>query len=101
MDDFAAFARLLDTLRPWLNHLVIVGGWAHRLYRFDRLARPPAYRPLTTKDADLAFATNAPLTGDIGATLKAAGFNQEFLGDDIPHITVVTTDRLNRESAEV
>lgn len=87
MDDLAAFARLLDALRPWLDDLVIVGGSAHRLYRFDRLARPPAYRPVTTKDADLAFAPNAPLTGDIGAALKAAGFNQEFSGDDVPPAT--------------
>ena len=87
MDDFGAFARLLNALRPWLDHLVIVGGWAHRLYRFDRLARPPAYRPLTTKDADVAFAPNAPLTGDIAAALKAAGFDQEFSGDDIPPVT--------------
>jgi hypothetical protein len=87
MDDFAAFARLLDALRPWLDHLVTVGGWAHRLYRFDRLARPPGHRVLTTKDADFAFASNAPLTGDIGAALKAAGFDQEFSGDDIPPVT--------------
>lgn len=87
MDDFAAFARLLDALGPWLNHLVIVGGWAHRLYRFDRLAHAPAYRPLTTKDADVAFAPNAPLAGDIGAALKAAGFAREFSGDDIPPVT--------------
>lgn len=87
MDDFAAFARLLDALSPWLNHLVIVGGWAHRLYRFDRLAQPPAYRPLTTKDADLAFAPNAPLTGDIGAALLAAGFDQELSGEHIPPVT--------------
>lgn len=87
MDDFAAFARLLDALRPWLNDLVIVGGWAHRLYRFDRLARPPAYRPLATKDADLAFASNAPLTGDIGAALKAAGFDRKFSGEHIPPVT--------------
>jgi hypothetical protein len=93
VDDFVAFARLLDGVSPWLNHLVIVGGWAHRLHRFDRLARPPGYRPLTTKDADLAFAPNAPLTGDIGAALKAAGFDQEFSGDDIPPVTAYTLAR--------
>ena len=26
MDDTAAFARLIRALRPWLGHLVIVGG---------------------------------------------------------------------------
>jgi Nucleotidyltransferase len=87
VDDFAPFARLLEALRPWLDHLVIVGGWAHRLYRFDRLAHSPEYRPLTTKDADLAFAPNAPLAGDIAAALKAAGFDQEFSGDDAPPVT--------------
>ena len=87
MDEVIAFARLLDALSPWLDDFVIVGGWAHRLYRFDRLARPPAYRPVTTKDADLAFAPNASLTGDIAAALKAAGFNREFSGDDIPPVT--------------
>jgi hypothetical protein len=39
-----------------------------------------------TRDADLAFATTAPLEGDIKAALKAADFNQELSGDDIPPI---------------
>jgi hypothetical protein len=30
MEDAASFARLIDALRPWLGHFVIVGGWAHR-----------------------------------------------------------------------
>ena len=41
MDDFNAFGRLLDALRPWLGHVVIVGGWAHRLHRFHPLSHPP------------------------------------------------------------
>lgn len=87
MDDFVAFRKLLDAVHPWLDDLVIVGGWAHRLYRFDRLASPPSYRPVTTTDADLAFAADASLTGDIAAALKAAGFVQEFSGDAIPPVT--------------
>lgn len=87
MDDFAAFARLLDALRPWLEHLVVVGGWAHRLYTFGPLAGPTAHRPVTTKDADLVFAPYAPLAGDIGSALESAGFHQEFSGDDIPPVT--------------
>src|ERR1700679_4262782 len=27
------FARLVDALEPWLDQVVIIGGWAHRLYR--------------------------------------------------------------------
>lgn len=66
MDDLAPIARLVDALRPWLNHLVIVGGWAHRLHRFHPWASPPAYRPLRTQDADVAFSSTAPLVGDTG-----------------------------------
>lgn len=87
MDDFAAIARLLDALRPWLGHLVIVGGWAHRLHRFHPLAHTPAYAALRTRDADLAFPTAAPLTGDIAAALKAADFHEDFSGEHTPPIT--------------
>ncbi len=87
MDDFADIARLVGALRPWLAHLVIVGGWAHRLHRFHRLANPPAYQPLRTRDADLAFSLRAPLEGDIGAALEAAGFSAELSGENTPPVT--------------
>jgi hypothetical protein len=86
-DEFADIARLIDALRPWLAHLVIVGGWAHRLHRFHPLANPPAYQPLRTRDADVAFSLKAPLEGDIGAALEAAGFRQDFLGEHTPPVT--------------
>lgn len=87
MDDFAAFARLLDALRPWLGHVVIIGGWAHRLHRFHPLSHPPTYAPLRTRDADVAFSGSAPLTGDIAAAMKTAGFQKEFSGEHTPPIT--------------
>lgn len=87
MDDFAALARLLDALRPWLGHLVIIGGWAHRLHRFHRLSHPPAYAPLSTRDADVAFSLSAPLTGDMAAAMKTAGFQEEFSGEHTPPIS--------------
>jgi hypothetical protein len=86
-DEFADIARLIDALRPWLSHLVIVGGWAHRLHRFHPLANPPAYQPLRTRDADVAFSLTAPLEGDIGAALEAADFRQELSGEHTPPIT--------------
>jgi len=86
-DEFADIARLIDALRPWLAHLVIVGGWAHRLHRFHPLADPPAYQPLRTRDADVAFSLTAPLEGDIGAALEAADFKQDLLGEHTPPIT--------------
>jgi hypothetical protein len=30
--DLEHFSRLIDTLAPWLEEVVVVGGWAHRLY---------------------------------------------------------------------
>jgi len=87
VEDFASFARLIEALRPWLGHLVVVGGWGHRLHRFHPLANPPAYLPLRTRDADLAFATNAPLNGDVRAALRISGFEEELFGDQGPPAT--------------
>jgi hypothetical protein len=87
VDDFVAFARLVDALRPWLGHLVIVGGWAHRLHRFHPLANAPTYLPLRTRDADLALSIHAPVAGDIRAALDTAGFHAEFSGEHTPPIT--------------
>jgi hypothetical protein len=34
------FAVLIGALDPYLDRIVIVGGWAHRLYRRHPLAQP-------------------------------------------------------------
>lgn len=87
MDDFASFARLVGAIDPWRAHLVLVGGWAHRLYRFHELASVPGYQPLTTKDTDLAFSVEAPLDGDIKAALEKAGFGEKLSGESHPPVT--------------
>ena len=87
MEDFAAFARLVDALRPWLGHLVIVGGWAHRLPRFPSLPSALTPLPLRTRDADLALSIYAPLAGDIRAALDKAGFHEDFSGEHTPPVT--------------
>jgi hypothetical protein len=51
VDDFAAFAQLLKALRPWLDSVVIAGGWAHRLHRFHPMASPPAYGAIRTNES--------------------------------------------------
>lgn len=84
VDDLASIARLIDALRPWLGHLVLVGGWAHRLHRLHPLAHAPAYAPLRTRDADVAFSAQAPLEGDIGAALRAADFHEELSSEHTP-----------------
>jgi hypothetical protein len=47
--DYASFARLVESLRPWLDQVV------HRLYRLHPLARQLRYEPLATLDADIAL----------------------------------------------
>ncbi len=85
-NNLAPIARLVDALRPWLDQLVVVGGWAHQLHRLHPEARVPAYRPLRTRDADVAFSTGTSLAGDIGAALRMAGFHEEFSSDHTPPV---------------
>lgn len=86
MEDLANFARLVEAIRPWLPHLVIVGGWAQRLHRFHPLATFQEYQPLRTRDVDLAFSLNAPLQGDLSEALKQAGFEEELSGEHTPPV---------------
>jgi hypothetical protein len=96
LQDFGAFARLVTALRPWLGQLVVVGGWAHRLYRLHPHATAPAYQPVRTRDADLAFSADAVLDGNLRAALDDAGFKEELFGDDVPPATHY---RLGQEDA--
>ena len=65
--DVEHFAQLIEALDPWLGQVVIIGGWAHRLYRLHPLAQPLNYEPLGTLDTDVAICTrrskNRPRTG--------------------------------------
>jgi len=83
--EFASFARLVEALTPWLDQLVIIGGWAHRLHRLHPLARPLRYEPLATLDADVALPRRIRVAGDeIYQRLAANGFEAEFLGHHRP-----------------
>jgi hypothetical protein len=86
--DVANFARLIDSIEPWLDQVVIIGGWAHRLYRFHPSARAVEYPPLTTFDADVALPSRLDTKEqDIRERLVANGFREEFLGDHQPPAT--------------
>jgi hypothetical protein len=83
--EYAPFARLIESLRPWLDQVVIIGGWAHRLYRLHPLAHRPQYEPLATLDADVALPRRLRVAGDeIYQRLRANGFEPEFLGHHRP-----------------
>jgi len=77
--DFQAFARLIESLTPWLDQVVIIGGWAHRLYRLHPAAQTLDYAPLTTLDADVAPPIDLKVEGqDIYQLLQANGLKRSF-----------------------
>jgi hypothetical protein len=86
--DLSGFARLVTALDPWLDEIVVVGGWAHRLYRLDPRARELEFAPLMTLDADIALPLKLPgRRPSIRELLVADGFKEDFLGDDKPPAT--------------
>ena len=86
--DLGQFARLVDALEPWLDRVLFIGGWAHRLFRERPEAARLSYPPLRTGDVDVALDPRA-LERDAGIRerLAASGFREEFLGDDRPPVT--------------
>jgi hypothetical protein len=87
--DVAGFSRLITALDPWLDRVVIVGGWAHRLYRLHPSALTLDFAPLMTLDADVALRPTLPArTPTIRDALAANGFEEEFRGDDMPPATL-------------
>jgi len=87
MDDLQPLGRLIHAIRPWLDEVVVVGGWAHRLFWLHDAAHPPAHAALRTLDADLVFSDWNQPAGDIGAALRAAGFSEELAGEHRPPTT--------------
>ncbi len=84
MNDMEAFVRLAQALAPWSGQLVTVGGWAHRIHRFDSRANKPAHQAVFTKDSDLAFAAAEPMEGDMKAALERSGFKEQLSGESKP-----------------
>ena len=82
------FRRLVSALEPWLGQIVIVGGWAHQLYRLHPHAQHLDYTPLTTLDTDIAVPVHVRVgEPDIRSRLIAQGFTEEFQGADHPPAT--------------
>src|SRR5437588_12720570 len=86
--ELEAFSKFIGALEPWLGRGVLIGGWAHRLYRHHPLARRLAYLPLIRLDGDVAVPPN--LKGrklSVRKRLLDAGFVEEFVGEDWPPAT--------------
>jgi Nucleotidyltransferase len=86
--ELEAFSKFVVALEPWLGELVVVGGWAHRLYRLDPRARKLDYVPLTTLDGDVAVPPKLKKEeSNVRKRLLDAGFEEEFIGEDRPPAT--------------
>ena len=82
------FVRLVQALTPWLDQIVIIGGWAHRLYRLHPLSQPLGFAPLMTFDTDVVLPEKLPaFEQDLHARLEQSGFEEELLGDHRPPVT--------------
>jgi hypothetical protein len=82
------FAKFIEAIDPWLGQVVLVGGWAHRLYRLDARAGNLAYPPLTTLDGDVALPTKLRVEeSTVRDRLLNAGFREEFVGEERPPAT--------------
>jgi hypothetical protein len=82
------FQRLMEALDPWLDRVVIVGGWTLPLLRHHPLAQGLPYAPLFTRDADVAVPAGLRSERvDVRERLLARGFHEDFLGDDKPPVT--------------
>ncbi|OXI18781.1 GSU2403 family nucleotidyltransferase fold protein [Burkholderia sp. AU15512] len=77
MSELAEFSKLAVTLEQWRSNIVFIGGWAFRLYEYEPRAYKPEHKPIFTQDADVAYAHQAVLEGDIKSALEGAGFKAE------------------------
>ncbi len=88
VSDLFQFGEVPAVLEPWLEKVVVVGGWAHRLHCLHPSAQSLTYPPLITLDADIAVPRQLPVDGqDIRQRLISKGFTEEFLGTDRPPAT--------------
>jgi hypothetical protein len=78
------FSRIVKALEPYLDELVIVGAWCHRLLHFHPLAIPPEHAPLMSEDAGVATPERLRAREpSIAEALEAAGFRPAFTGGDL------------------
>jgi hypothetical protein len=81
--DQSGFIKIVRALDLYLDELVIVGAWSHRLLHFHPLATPPTFAPLMSEDTDVATPERLTLRSEsIADRLEAAGFRASLTGSD-------------------
>jgi hypothetical protein len=83
----AFLGHVLRAFGPYLDTLVLVGGFAVRLYEQHPRAARAATRILRTFDADLASPPRLAVRGrPLGELAETAGLRPDFRGDRIPPV---------------
>lgn len=94
-----ALGLALRCLEPVQDHLVVVGGTAHRLFPLHELGSSPGFQLLTTEDVDWALPLELghDSTHSLLDRLRESGFEEEMSGADEPFFTyrLVTTPNLS------
>lgn len=70
---------VVQALGPYLGEVVLVGGWAHRMFRVHPWARERDFVPLSTQDFDFAIPPTARVhaPGPISSLLEMAGYKPQ------------------------
>src|ERR1043165_8999239 len=75
-------SRIVHAIGPYLDQLVFVGAWCHRLLQLHPLATPLSFEPLMTEDADVATPDRLPSrVPNLDGALAAGGFKARLSGD--------------------
>jgi len=83
--DNASFVRVVATLEPYRDELVVIGGWANRLCRLHPLALAQVFPPLRTLDADIATPMRIrKRAATLRQLLVQQGFREELSGEEDP-----------------
>ena len=80
------FVAALGALRDQLGQVLVIGGWAHRLFRHHPLARRGARAPIATTDADLVVRREDLAGADLGEILRDADFREDIVGRATPPV---------------
>lgn len=91
-DDRALLVKTLKAAGPYLRDLVLVGGWAFRLYGL-RSHSAGSLVALATGDADFVLPPKlSRRTSSLRELLEAGGFAAEYSGDESPPVTHFVPD---------
>jgi hypothetical protein len=99
--DKIGFGRVVLALGPYRDDVVIVGGWAQRLFRLHPLAASTAPAPLITLDADIAAPSTLSKRGrTLRELLLGAHFVETLSGSEKPPKATYRLDAAGSVSVE-